>query len=133
MVIVRANYEGVMERKQYIRVKHGTEGPRHDPYLYTELTFHRLNGDVIVCHTGLACWLTLNGKKVPARTISGDWDEPSNAVERAFQRLTGLKFRKAISIPSILTEKMLRAMPKAEREQTIACMEADEAMLRNAI
>jgi hypothetical protein len=39
-----------------ITVRHGTEGPRHDPYSYTEFTVQRQDGRTVTLHTGLGIW-----------------------------------------------------------------------------
>jgi len=39
-----------------ISVKTGTEGPRHDPYSYTEYTVRRPGFDTTVIHLGLGEW-----------------------------------------------------------------------------
>jgi len=46
--------------------KSGTEGPRHDPYGYTEITARR-NGHAVTLHTGLAVWLKVNGEMFDAK------------------------------------------------------------------
>ena len=84
--------------QQGIRVRHGTEGPRHDPYSFVEITVTRLNGTVIVGHFGLLNWIKVNEKEFPFRYISGDWDEPSNAAQRAFERESGISFHRAMRI-----------------------------------
>lgn len=43
-----------------IRIRTGSEGPRHDPYHYTELTVWRL-GHVWRLHTGMGVWLQKDG------------------------------------------------------------------------
>jgi len=43
-----------------IDIKTGSEGPRHDPYGYEEITVTRPNGDVVTLHEGLTVWLKLN-------------------------------------------------------------------------
>lgn len=43
-----------------VRVKNGSEGPRHDPYAYIEITVYRL-GHIFTFHGGLACWIKVDG------------------------------------------------------------------------
>ena len=50
----------VTERR--LSLKHGSEGPRHDPYAYTEYTV-RVNGEVHTLHLGLAEWYAKNEKR----------------------------------------------------------------------
>lgn len=40
--------------------RRGTEGPRHDPYGYTELTV-QFRGHEVILHEGLAEWLVIDG------------------------------------------------------------------------
>ena len=45
-----------------VGIKHGSEGPRHDPYSYIE--FRWTKGDrVVVLHQGLANWVEVGGIK----------------------------------------------------------------------
>lgn len=46
-----------------IDIKTGTEGPRHDPYGYEEITVTRPNGDVITLHQGLVEWVQVNNSQ----------------------------------------------------------------------
>lgn len=41
----------------------GTEGPRHDPYGYTEYTVQRPNGDSVTLHEGLVVWIEVNSDR----------------------------------------------------------------------
>lgn len=52
-----------------LRVRHGSEGPRHDPYSYTEYTVERASGDVAVLHEGIGVWAKVNGRKVDGDEI----------------------------------------------------------------
>jgi len=44
-----------------IDIKHGSEGPRHDPYSYTEITVTRESGATVCIHFGLIEWIEVNG------------------------------------------------------------------------
>ena len=46
-----------------IHRKHGTEGPKHDPYGFTEFSFDTDFGEDVVVHLGLAEWVMVNGRK----------------------------------------------------------------------
>lgn len=61
-----------------LSVTTGTEGPRHDPYHYEEITFER-DGHTYVAHLGLAEWLKVDGEK----RAEGE------GVEALFNELTG--------------------------------------------
>lgn len=118
--------------KQFIQVKRGSEGPAHDPYGYVEVAFHRMNGDVIICHIGLSAWIKLNGKKVEVRQLSGDFDDYYNAHERKFLELTGIKFMKAVDIPDILEQRHVRSMSKEDRRSYWQMRAIDIEMFRNS-
>src|SRR5579859_3325001 len=45
-----------------IYMETGSEGPRHDPYSYTELTVER-QGLTVKAHYGLMVWLESNGER----------------------------------------------------------------------
>ena len=115
-----------------ITVIHGSEGPRHDPYGYVEVQFTKQHGTVIEAHIGdLSAWIKVNGKKLPIRVNSDDCDTPGSAVVRMFFRITGIKVSRAISIPDIILQKKLRHMSKEDRNDLLACMAAEQSMLRN--
>jgi hypothetical protein len=42
-----------------IEIRTGSEGPRHDPYSYTEITVTRSNGGWAKYHAGLGEWLVV--------------------------------------------------------------------------
>lgn len=45
-----------------IEIQTGTEGPRHDPYGWEEITVRRMNDQVVVTlHEGLATWVRIDG------------------------------------------------------------------------
>lgn len=44
-----------------IRITSGTEGPRHDPYSWTELEVTRSDGRCATLRSGLGSWLELDG------------------------------------------------------------------------
>lgn len=104
-----------------IKVKRGSEGPRHDPYSFTEITFHFTNPKrkPVTYHGGLGEWVQ-HGK----RRFEG---ERSRAQ---FERLTGLSPERAERIPDILFERYLRTLSPHERWNVLECIEADQAMLR---
>lgn len=54
-----------------MRMRTGSEGPRHDPYSYTEYTVETPNAEVLL-HEGLAVFKEVNGERVSAK--SGDYD-----------------------------------------------------------
>lgn len=55
-----------------VAMKTGIEGPRHDPYGYTEWTWER-SGHRIVLHEGLGDWVEIDGTRIdrgtPARWV----------------------------------------------------------------
>jgi len=49
-----------------IKIKHGSEGPKWDPYGFTEIEFTKTDGTVVTYHGGLAEWCKVeykDGKK----------------------------------------------------------------------
>ena len=44
-----------------VDIRTGTEGPRHDPYGYEELTVTSERCGTVTLHTGLGTWLRVNG------------------------------------------------------------------------
>jgi hypothetical protein len=69
-----------------IAIRTGNEGPRHDPYGFTEITFACRAG-VVVVHLGLAEWLKVDG----VRVLDRDCDA-------AFERITGLSPGRAVDL-----------------------------------
>jgi hypothetical protein len=108
-----------------IKVKRGSEGPAHDPYSYTEITFYFTdkNKKPVTIHRGLGEWLKHGKRKY-------EWD--AHCIATKFEELTGLSVRRAEAIPDMLFERSMRKYSRAEREQIMECIEADAAMLRNA-
>jgi hypothetical protein len=108
-----------------IKVKRGSEGPAHDPYSYTEITFYFTdkNKKPVTIHQGLGDWLKHGKRKY-------EWDAHCIAIK--FEELTGLSVRRAEAIPDMLFERSMRKYSRAEREQIMECIEADADMLRNA-
>jgi hypothetical protein len=45
-----------------VRIKTGSEGPKHDPYSYTEYTFEQAGKPTVTFHAGLGVWLEVDGK-----------------------------------------------------------------------
>ena len=68
-----------MKKFNSIDLRNGTEGPRHDPYSFTEITVHGRAGEVTI-HAGLANWLRHNDK-----LITGE-----EKAALMFEKLTGL-------------------------------------------
>jgi hypothetical protein len=113
-----------------INVKRGSEGPEHDPYAYTEITFYFTNPKrkPVTYHYGLGEWLKHGKRKYNGKTGYG---KPEEHLAVIFEKLTGLPSHKAVHIPEILFERSMRKYTKAERWAIMECIEADEAMLRN--
>lgn len=47
----------------YIYFRTGTEGPRHDPYSYTEITVSRKGHRRAMLHMGLGVWSEVGGRR----------------------------------------------------------------------
>lgn len=76
------NQQRVRTGSGYIERRTGAEGPRHDPYGYTEIEYVH-GGDKTVWHEGLGCWVEHNG----IRTGPAGFDESVLAAE--FKACTG--------------------------------------------
>lgn len=72
-----------------VEFKHGTYGPRHDPYAYEEIIVTKSNGDRIVLHKGMDIHLEINGEIVER----GLNEEEIKDIENQFIELTGLSDR----------------------------------------
>lgn len=59
-----------------VSLRHGTEGPRHDPYAFTEVTVKRADGREITAHTGLALWLKV--KLANGRFVEVEYHSPED-------------------------------------------------------
>ncbi len=46
-----------------IAIETGSEGPKHDPYGWEEVTVTRSNGDEVTLHSGLGSWVAVNGER----------------------------------------------------------------------
>jgi hypothetical protein len=112
-----------------VRVKHGSEGPAHDPYSYTEITFYFTDEKrkPVIYHGGLSEWVKHGKRKYGIGHIRNNdlW------IRDRFKQLTGISVEKAEAIPNILFERSMRKYYKEERWQIMEAIEADAAMLRN--
>jgi hypothetical protein len=110
-----------------ITVKRGSEGPEHDPYAYTEITFYFTNSKrkPVTIHQGLGEWVRHGKRRYEG---NGPFSEPY----LIFERLTGISARKAERIPDVLFNRMMKRHTKEEQWAIMQCIEADEEMLRNA-
>lgn len=64
-----------------VSLKAGTEGSRHDPYHFTEVTVDRL-GRKFAAHTGLVQWYKIDGQPVPL----DEWVKQAGARPEHFER-----------------------------------------------
>jgi hypothetical protein len=112
-----------------IRIKRGSEGPQHDPYSFTEVTFYFTDKtkEPVKYHGGLAEW-TQHGS-VRYDIIYACGIDPA----LIFEELTGISVRRAEAIPDMLLERSMRKYSRQERENIMECIEADQAMLRYAM
>ena len=109
-----------------IRVRRGSEGPEHDPYSYTEITFYFTNPKrkPVTYHSGLSEWTKHGKRRYEGLSLFTD-------PAFIFRKLTGLWPKRAEKIPDILFERSMRKYSKQERQNIMECIAADEAMLRN--
>lgn len=88
MVQIDRNEKRAMNKIE-LSVRHGTEGPMHDPYAFTEYSTE-INGEVVKLHCGIDEYLEIDGKKIRSdkaysefESLIGytideliNWDEP---------------------------------------------------------
>ena len=66
-----------------VRVRRGSEGPRHDPYGFIEITVDHY-GNRYTLHEGLACWLEVNEER-----LEFFGDDYANTPRVLFEEWTG--------------------------------------------
>lgn len=76
-----------MAKMNSIRVKQGLEGPREDPYGFTEITFWHRGGKTAVHAGGLVEWVEHNGRR---------WDGPD--VRASFAAIVGISSDRLLKI-----------------------------------
>ena len=128
-----------MERAKMARisVRRGSEGPRHDPYSYLEITFWPTSPrrKPVVYHSGLGEWVCHGRRRYEDRgerwcRKTESWVHRGAQSSQIFERLTGLSVGRAEKIPRILEERYFRTLSREEREEIIMCMEANARMRR---
>jgi hypothetical protein len=72
--------------KLQVWMRTGSEGPRHDPYSYGELTVKTPKHKVMI-HEGLACFVVVDGKRSDATRKT--YDKFSKVSDRLLKRWTG--------------------------------------------
>jgi hypothetical protein len=50
-----------------ITIRHGSEGPRHDPYSFTEISYTQ-KGTTVMIHSGFECFVEYEGIRANLRT-----------------------------------------------------------------
>lgn len=83
-----------------ISITHGSEGPRHDPYSYTELTVSKGNGWTTV-HRGLAEWVEHCGERTECTGMG-------MLLDNLFEDYTGLTIKQAERIVRKIHERPYR-------------------------
>ena len=82
-----------------ITLKTGTEGPRHDPYGYSEWIFVR-RGKKAILHEGLSEWVSIDGQKNTNREICLMEGKDSEIAAR-------LMFEKEVGVSLKTLEKVI--------------------------
>ena len=72
-----------------VHVRRGTEGPRHDPYSFTEYTVQRPSGARAVLHVGLGTSATV---RWPDEYVEQEKFDERRAI-RIFERAAGISLR----------------------------------------
>ena len=81
----------------------GSEGPRHDPYHYDEVTIDRKNGDVVTIHMGLAAWCKVKRHGKTVFQVDGE-----TAAQTLFEWYAGITFHKAIGLQYTLFRRRVK-------------------------
>lgn len=88
--LARDLQKGLRENENNItnfKVKHGSEGPSHDPYGYTEYSFTK-DGNSYIVHIGLVQYIKINGKSIQAANV-GLYDNE----EQFIKKYTGVDYQ----------------------------------------
>ena len=113
-----------------VKVKRGTHGPRSDPYGYTQVTFTRTDGGVVLWLCSALGYAELQvGSESAQRAFGDDVDRLGDE----FERLTGMATWEAEGWPEHLLNRQIARMSNAEANARLGCMEADAQILANAI
>ena len=111
-------------------VRHGVEGPRHDPYCWTEITFVRTDGLTVVMRMGGLGYAKLTcpdrSKRLVIRSFNCEYGDCPAAA--AFMRLTGMTPWQAERVPDILEERRSRHMSSVERHLYSDMLEHDRRL-----
>lgn len=94
----------------HVTMRNGTEGPRHDPYAYTELTVERPDGRKVVVHMGLATWVDARWPNGMQRTA----DSEREAFE-VFEEVAGVTYPAAVKALLNLPQRRMRQHPCGTR------------------
>ena len=76
-----------------ITTKRGSEGPRHDPYSWTEIAVHR-SDCTVTFHEGLGCYVDVQGGLQHDRLWMTS-DDSRARVEAHFERFAGVSVKTA--------------------------------------
>lgn len=117
-----------------VRVRRGTEGPRHDPYGWTKIEFTRTDGTIIEARRGDLGYMNLT-THYPNDVVAVSKFNGESGVrdgEAMFQQLTGMSFDVAERMPELVQWRRVRAMSKKERAEYFAWTAYDAALRRYA-
>jgi hypothetical protein len=91
-----------------ISMRHGKEGPRHDPYAFVEIMVTRKSSPhftgSVTFHFGLNTWIKLE----PSSGVRHVWFESEFDIEALFARTVGTSVNKALRACSELEERLVR-------------------------
>jgi len=88
-----------------IRIKTGSEGPRHDPYAYREITVSRPKGSVTL-HLGLVEWVAVNGEH---------WKDYDREAIDVFEAFAGITLPQAIRAHHEVRARRVRYHPCGQK------------------
>jgi hypothetical protein len=75
-----------------VELRSGSEGPRHDPYAYEEVTVYRADGRVATIHLGLASWM----RSIDYNGVERKFDETPEILHSKFEATVGITPTSAI-------------------------------------
>ena len=84
---VQIHLHDCKKEKIDVCIIYGSEGPRHDPYSFTEYQFI-LKGVDIILHEGLSCWLQIGDERIHPE-FGPRYDQSCFEMKEKFEKMIG--------------------------------------------
>jgi len=94
-----------------ISVETGSEGPKHDPYAYTEVTVRRADGRRATIHLGLAEWMNYRDE----HGVTRHFDDPYAVLRSKFAACVGITPERAERVHRSKRDRAVRQHPCGTR------------------